>query len=115
MCRGFASRPSCSPFAVWRRNVSSQTRGDIHTVPGFLGSRKVSLEKSAEASLELDRQREVYRDFARAGSTLFFLVETMKVLNSSLSNFIFQVFLPMSKRQGISRVGSHLAGRVVSG
>lgn len=31
--------------------------------------------------MELDRQREVYREFARAGSTLFFLVETMKVLN----------------------------------
>lgn len=40
---------------------------------------QVSLEKSAEASMELDRQREVYREFARAGSTLFFLVETMKV------------------------------------
>lgn len=43
--------------------------------------RKVSLEKSAEASQELDRQRDVYRDFARAGSTLFFLVEAMQVRN----------------------------------
>lgn len=49
---------------------------------------KVSLEKSAEASLELDRQREVYREFARAGSTLFFLVETMKVLNQKYCNTV---------------------------
>lgn len=47
---------------------------------------QVSLEKSAEASMELDRQREVYREFASAGSTLFFLVETMKVLNHSHSS-----------------------------
>lgn len=40
----------------------------------------MSLEKSAEASQELDRQRDVYRDFARAGSTLFFLVDGMQVL-----------------------------------
>lgn len=43
---------------------------------------QVSLEKSAEASQELDRQRDVYRDFARAGSTLFFLVEAMQVDNA---------------------------------
>lgn len=42
--------------------------------------RQVSLEKSAEASQELDRQRDVYRGFARAGSTLYFLVEGMQVL-----------------------------------
>lgn len=44
---------------------------------------QVSLEKSAEASQELDRQRDVYRDFARAGSTLFFLVEAMQVCQES--------------------------------
>lgn len=45
---------------------------------------QVSLEKSAEASQELDRQRDVYRDFAKAGSTLFFLVEAMQVLRRTV-------------------------------
>lgn len=43
----------------------------------------MSLEKSAEASQELDRQRDVYREFARAGSTLFFLVEAMQVYSEN--------------------------------
>lgn len=47
---------------------------------------QVSLEKSAEASEELDRQRDVYRDFARAGSTLFFLVEAMQVVAPKYSH-----------------------------
>ncbi|CAN0042899.1 unnamed protein product [Ascophyllum nodosum] len=53
---------------------------------------QVSLEKSAKASEELDRQRDVYRDFAKAGSTLFFLVDAMKALcpmyKSSLASFV---------------------------
>lgn len=41
---------------------------------------QVSLEKSADASEELDKQRDVYRGFARAGSAMFFLVEAMQVM-----------------------------------
>ncbi len=34
-----------------------------------------ALSASAEASRELDRQRDVYRPFASAGSKLFFLIQ----------------------------------------
>ncbi|CAM9131219.1 unnamed protein product, partial [Ectocarpus sp. 4 AP-2014] len=66
---------------------------------------QVALEKSAEASQELDRQRDVYRDFARAGSTLFFLVEAMQAMSpmykSSLASFVrlFQACLSEEKHQ----------------
>jgi dynein heavy chain 2 len=51
-----------------------------------------ALEKSSVASLELDQQREVYRPFARDGSTLFFLVSALIAVNSmyqfSLASFV---------------------------
>ncbi|CAM9334952.1 unnamed protein product, partial [Hapterophycus canaliculatus] len=68
---------------------------------------QLSLEKSAEASEELDRQRDVYRGFARAGSTLFFLVEAMQAMSpmykSSLASFVrlFQACLSERKHQRV--------------
>lgn len=51
-----------------------------------------SLERSAEASLELDRQRNVYRPFAANGSKLFFLVTQLTAVNPmyqfSLASFL---------------------------
>ena len=57
-------------------------------------SREISeaLEKSSRASVELDQQREVYRPFARDGSTLFFLVGALIAVNHmyqfSLASFV---------------------------
>jgi dynein heavy chain 2 len=51
-----------------------------------------ALEESGKASQELDRQREVYRDFAKDGSRLFFLIEQLQAVNPmyqfSLASFI---------------------------
>lgn len=51
-----------------------------------------ALALSAEASLKLDAQREVYRSFARAGSKLFFLVKALNAINHmyqfSLASFV---------------------------
>ncbi len=51
-----------------------------------------ALKKSAEASIQLDEQREVYRPFARTGSKLFFIVKTLQVVchmyQFSLSSFL---------------------------
>ncbi|CAM9184751.1 unnamed protein product, partial [Discosporangium mesarthrocarpum] len=73
---------------------------------------QLSLEKSAEASEELDRQREAYRDFAKAGSTLFFLMEALQAASPmykfSLASFvrIFQATLSDSSVGIGARVGS---------
>ncbi|GMH82520.1 hypothetical protein TrST_g11065 [Triparma strigata] len=51
-----------------------------------------ALEESGKASEELDRQREVYRGFAKDGSKLFFLMSQLEAVNSmyqySLASFI---------------------------
>ena len=53
-----------------------------------------ALEESGKASEELDRQREVYRGFAKDGSRLFFLIEQLQAVNPmyqfSLASFIGQ-------------------------
>ena len=41
-----------------------------------------ALAQSAEASIKLDTQREVYRDFAHVGSKLYFLVKDLKLINN---------------------------------
>lgn len=52
---------------------------------------EASLRGSAEASVELDRQREVYRPFAHAGSKLYFILADLRASNHmyqfSLSSF----------------------------
>jgi len=51
-----------------------------------------ALVKSADASVKLDEQREVYRPFASAGSKLFFLVKSLQAVchmyQFSLSSFL---------------------------
>lgn len=51
-----------------------------------------ALSQSAEASSQLDAQREVYRSFAHAGSRLFFLVKSLQAVNHmyqfSLASFL---------------------------
>jgi dynein heavy chain 2 len=51
-----------------------------------------ALQKSADASIKLDQQRDVYRSFAIAGSKLFFLVKTLQSISNmykfSLGSFI---------------------------
>ena len=51
-----------------------------------------ALQASAEASVKLDEQREVYRNFAWVGSRLYFIVETLRTIchmyQFSLSSFL---------------------------
>ena len=51
-----------------------------------------ALALSAEASVKLDKEREVYRNFAHAGSKLFFLVKSLQTVNHmyqySLASFV---------------------------
>lgn len=51
-----------------------------------------ALEGSEKASVELDRQRDVYRPFAKAGSSMFFLVRQIESINNmyqfSLGSFV---------------------------
>lgn len=47
-----------------------------------------ALSASAEASRELDRQRDVYRPFASAGSKLFFLIQ---VCSTTLRPFVYHI------------------------
>jgi dynein heavy chain 2 len=66
---------------------------------------EVALVKSAEASVKLDQQREVYRPFALAGAKLFFLVKNLQNINhmyqfslaSFLSLFKFSLAAEQSK------------------
>ena len=55
---------------------------------------QVALRKSEEAGAELDRQRDVYRPFARDGSTLFFLIAHLKAINH-MYQFSLAAFLGM--------------------
>ena len=52
-----------------------------------------ALKRSAEASVQLDDQREVYRPFAHNGSKVFFLVKSLQTVchmyQFSLSSFLF--------------------------
>jgi hypothetical protein len=68
-----------------------------------------ALEASAKASEELDRQRNVYRPFAQAGSMLYFLIQDLRrwLRNCSLAPlprvFMFWLFCvcvlcPVSQR-----------------
>ena len=65
----------------------------------------IALEESGRASEELDRQREVYRGFAKDGSRLFFLVSQLQAVNPmyqySLASFIkiFESVLSDSKNK----------------
>lgn len=51
-----------------------------------------ALVQSAQASVKLDEQREVYRPFARAGASIFFLVKQLQAVNHmyqfSLASFL---------------------------
>jgi dynein heavy chain 2 len=53
---------------------------------------EVALVQSAQASIQLDQQREVYRPFASTGSKLFFLVKSLRAVNHmyqfSLASFL---------------------------
>jgi dynein heavy chain 2, cytosolic len=52
-----------------------------------------ALAESASASAQLDAQRDVYKGFARDGSTLFFLVEQMQVQCYSMCMHIHYIFV----------------------
>lgn len=62
-----------------------------------------ALVQSAEASVKLDEQREVYRTFALNGSKLFFLVKSLQTINHmyqfSLSSFIHLFKLTLATKQ----------------
>lgn len=53
-----------------------------------------ALQESARASEELDRQRDVYRPFARAGSTLYFLICELASLDH-MYRFSLQAFVEL--------------------
>jgi dynein heavy chain 2 len=59
-----------------------------------------ALVKSADASIKLDEQREVYRPFARTGSSIFFLVKSLQSIchmyQFSLASFITLFKLSLS-------------------
>jgi dynein heavy chain 2 len=56
-----------------------------------------ALIQSAEASVKLDRQREVYRSFASAGSKLYFIVKSLKTINN-MYQFSLASFLGLFKK-----------------
>ena len=56
-----------------------------------------ALVQSAEASIKLDQQREVYRPFASAGSKLFFIVKSLKTINN-MYQFSLASFLGLFKK-----------------
>jgi dynein heavy chain 2 len=56
-----------------------------------------SLIQSAETSLKLDEQREVYRPFAHTGSNLFFLIKSLKSINH-MYQFSLNAFLDLFKQ-----------------
>ena len=56
-----------------------------------------ALVKSAEASVKLDQQREVYRPFALSGAKLFFLVKTLQNI-SHMYQFSLASFLTLFKQ-----------------
>lgn len=55
-----------------------------------------ALVRSAEASVKLDEQREVYRSFAHNGSKLFFLIKALKTI-SHMYQFSLASFLGLFK------------------
>ena len=52
-----------------------------------------ALKQSAEASIKLDEQREVYRDLAHDGSKLFFLVKSLQSVSPHVSVFACFIFI----------------------
>ncbi|CAM9144794.1 unnamed protein product [Heterosigma akashiwo] len=74
-----------------------------------------SLEASAKASEELDEQSNVYRPFARDGSTIFFLIQKLSVANPmyqfSLASFVQLFKLTLGEEMNAS--GKNLAHAVI--
>ena len=62
-----------------------------------------SLVLSAEASKQLDKEREVYRPFANSGSRLFFLVKSLEVINHMYQFSLFS-FLTLFKQSLSSNI-----------
>lgn len=75
-----------------------------------------ALTQSAEASVKLDEQREVYRDLAHDGSKLFFLVKSLQTISHmyqfSLSSFLglFSLTLNSDTKSSATEDRLHLLG-----
>lgn len=72
-----------------------------------------ALDKSAQASEELDRQREDYRPFARDGSKLFFLISQLEEINNmyhfSLASFVGLFKATLSEKMKAADLSDRLA------